>query len=215
MSLAILVDQDVTWQQDKSGYRRVLVPPAPEKLKVIHDLVAGVTGFDEKRGDQLVVETLPFETTLLLEPPALPAAPQTSKQPAPKLGPIQLSPQMLTIGGGAVAALVVGLIVLRGLRGRKRGGGVSMSAALPGGEPGTSGTQALAEPGIEAQLETQLAERDAAQRKSEMQVLSSLKLAPVITKTAEVLAKHLREKIKQEPDVSAQILRTWIREDEN
>jgi flagellar biosynthesis/type III secretory pathway M-ring protein FliF/YscJ len=46
-------------------------------------------------------------------------------------------------------------------------------------------------------------------------VLSSLKLAPVITKTAEVLAKHLREKIKQEPDVSAQILRTWIREDEN
>ncbi len=215
MSLAILVDQDVTWQQDKSGYHRVLVPPTPEKLKVIHDLVAGVTGFDEKRGDQLVVETLPFETTLLLEPPALPAAPQTSKQVVPKLGPVQLSPQMLMIGGGALAALVVGFIILRLLSRGKRRGGVSTQAALPAGEPGTSGAQALAGPGIEEQLETQLAERDAAQQKSEMQVLSSLKLAPVITKTAEVLAKHLREKIKQEPDVSAQILRTWIREDEN
>jgi len=45
-------------------------------------------------------------------------------------------------------------------------------------------------------------------------VLSSLKLAPVITKKAEVLAKHLREKITKEPEVSAQILRTWIREEE-
>jgi flagellar biosynthesis/type III secretory pathway M-ring protein FliF/YscJ len=34
----------------------------------------------------------------------------------------------------------------------------------------------------------------------------------VITKTAEILAKHLREKIKSEPDVSAQVLRTWIHE---
>jgi flagellar biosynthesis/type III secretory pathway M-ring protein FliF/YscJ len=45
-------------------------------------------------------------------------------------------------------------------------------------------------------------------------VLSSLKLAPVITKTAEVLAKHLREKIAKEPEVSAQVLRTWLHEDE-
>ena len=37
----------------------------------------------------------------------------------------------------------------------------------------------------------------------------------MITKKAEVLAKHLREKIAKEPEVSAQILRTWIREEEN
>ena len=37
----------------------------------------------------------------------------------------------------------------------------------------------------------------------------------VITKTAEVLAKHLREKIKAEPEVSAQVLRTWINEDDD
>jgi flagellar biosynthesis/type III secretory pathway M-ring protein FliF/YscJ len=48
----------------------------------------------------------------------------------------------------------------------------------------------------------------------EADALNALKLSPVITKAAEVMAKHLREKIKQEPDVNAQILRTWIREEE-
>ena len=38
------------------------------------------------------------------------------------------------------------------------------------------------------------------------EALSSLKLAPVITKKAEVFAKHLREKIAKEPEMSAQIL---------
>src|SRR5205807_10072341 len=45
MSLAVLVDQEVTWQKEQAGYKRVLVPPPPEKLKVIRDLVAGTTGF--------------------------------------------------------------------------------------------------------------------------------------------------------------------------
>ena len=74
MSLAVLVDQSVTWEKDGKAIRRVLVPPTPETLKIIHDLVAGVTGFNQERGDQLVIETLPFESTLLLEPPVRPGA---------------------------------------------------------------------------------------------------------------------------------------------
>jgi flagellar biosynthesis/type III secretory pathway M-ring protein FliF/YscJ len=53
------------------------------------------------------------------------------------------------------------------------------------------------------------------QQKMDDQALASLKLAPVITKKGEVLAKHLREKIAKEPDISVQILRSWIREEEN
>ena len=52
------------------------------------------------------------------------------------------------------------------------------------------------------------------QQKMEAQALNALNLTPVITKTAEVLAKHLREKIKHEPETPAQVLRTWIREEE-
>jgi flagellar biosynthesis/type III secretory pathway M-ring protein FliF/YscJ len=67
---------------------------------------------------------------------------------------------------------------------------------------------------LEDQIESQLAERDALQAKMDAQALSSLKLAPVITKKAEVFAKHLRDKISKEPDISVQILRSWIREEE-
>ena len=85
MSLAVLVDQAVRWEGEGAASHRVLVPPPPETLKTIRDLVAGVTGFDEHRGDQLVVETLPFESSLNAEPPTAfkPAAqPKTPKQPA-------------------------------------------------------------------------------------------------------------------------------------
>jgi len=71
MSLAVLVDQSVHWEGDGAAKHRVLVPPAPETLKTIKDLVAGITGFNEARGDQLIVETLPFESSLNSEPPKI------------------------------------------------------------------------------------------------------------------------------------------------
>ncbi len=69
MSLAVLVDQEVSWEGQNNAFHRVLTPPTPEKLKVVKDVVAAATGFNADRGDQLVVDTLPFETTLLTEPP--------------------------------------------------------------------------------------------------------------------------------------------------
>ena len=86
MSVAVLVDQDVTWERTEPAYKRVLVPPSPEKLKIIRDLVAGVTGFNAERGDQLIVETLPFETTLQIEPPPSRRARRRRPAPAPAAG---------------------------------------------------------------------------------------------------------------------------------
>jgi flagellar M-ring protein FliF len=223
MSLAVLVDQDVTWEKDKNGFKRVLVPPTPEKLKVIHDLVAGITGFSPERGDQLVIETLPFETTLLLEPPGgLPgvAAPNKPGIPAGGLAlPLSLDKKTLLIGGGVLASLLV-LAIVAFLLGRKRR---NMNASSTVSSPATlqsagahGASAALPAPSqAESQMESQLAERDALQAQMDAQALSSLKLAPVITKKAEVFAKHLREKIAKEPDISVQILRNWIREEEN
>ena len=215
MSLAVLVDNDLTWQQERTGYRRVLAPPTPEKLKVIRDLVAGITGFSAERGDQLVIESLPFESTLLMEPPALPGAPATTPQaPASRL-PIQLDRRTISIGGGAAGSLLLLLVFLLFRRSRRpRAAAGGMPAALPAGGSTSESTdlQTTGVPGED--FETRLAERNALEQKMEAQVLSSLKLAPVITKTAEVLAKHLREKIAKEPEVSAQILRTWIHEED-
>ena len=205
MSLAVLVDQDVTWEKDKTAFQRVLVPPTPEKLKVIRDLVAGITGFSPDRGDQLVIETLPFENTLLLEPPLPPNAGIPGKPGAPVAGlPLTLDRKTLLMGGGALGGLLLlGIVVsLFRRKGRRASGGSSVStpASLPAAASASSA--ALAAPGqVENQMESQLAERDALQAKADAQALSSLKLAPVITKKAEVFAKHLRDKIAKEPEI--------------
>jgi flagellar M-ring protein FliF len=217
MSLAVLVDQSVTWQKDGKATRRVLVPPTPETMKIIHDLVAGVTGFNQERGDQLVIETLPFESTLLLEPPDAPGAAPATPKPTGVAGlPIQINRQTLVIGGCAAAGtIVIGLLFAGLLRGkREKAAAVTAAAELTAGESAAA-RAALAASKAEQDMEAQLAERDALQQKADAQVLTNLKLAPVITKKAEVLAKHLREKITKEPEVSAQILRTWIREEES
>jgi flagellar M-ring protein FliF len=216
MSLAVLVDQSVTWQKEGTGMKKVLVPPTPETMKIIHDVVAGVTGFNQDRGDQLVIETLPFESTLEIEPPAIPGATVAPPKPTGMSAlPIPMDRKTLTIGGGALAGvIVIGFLLVKLLRKRNKKKAEAAMAAELAAADSPAARAALSASHARQDLEEQLAERDALQQKSDAQVLSSLKLAPVITKKAEVLAKHLREKITKEPDVSAQILRTWIREEE-
>jgi len=216
MSLAVLVDYELSWQKDKSGYHRILAAPGADKLKVVRDLVTGVTGFSAERGDQITVESLPFETTLTLEPP------QPLPAPVRPPGPfgLPLDRKVLPIAAGAaLGLLVLGFVAALLLRGRSNAPRreVALQPALPPGPEG-AGHAAPALPAasgsVEQQLESKLAERDALQQKLEAQALDALNLTPVITKTAEVLAKHLREKIKQAPETPAQVLRTWIREEE-
>ena len=216
MSLAVLVDQDVTWAPEKSGFRRLLAPPSPEKLKVLRELVAGITGFNAERGDQLVIESLPFENTLLLEPPASSGSGQTPAVPSHTTPPLRFDWRVVTMwGAGAIGVLALVLVTMRFVRRKKQVAvDVTSGTELPPGSPPSPCLPAAPAASVEDQLEAQLAERAALEKKLEAQALSSLKLAPVITKTAEVLAKHLREKITKEPEVSAQVLRTWIREEE-
>jgi flagellar M-ring protein FliF len=216
ISLAVLVDQSVTWEKDGKGMKKVLVPPTSETLKIIHDVVAGATGFSQDRGDQLVIETLPFESTLEIEPPVVPGSVPATPKPTGIAGlPIELNRKTLLIGGGAAAGLIVAgflLAILRRKR-KKRAGAATTPGELGAGDT-PAGRAAFSGAHGENDLEAQLAERDALQQKSDAQMLSSLKLAPVITKKAEVLAKHLRERIAKDPEVASQILRAWIREEE-
>jgi len=173
-----------------------------------------VTGFNAERGDQLVIETLPFENTLSLEAPGAPGP----AKPAPPPSTLRLDQNTLIIAGGAVLALIVlGLVATMLSRRRTSAGTAAVTGppALPAAEGSIAAPGALRGSALEQQMESKLAERDALQQRMEAQALNSLKLSPVITKKAEVFAKHLREKIKTEPEVSAQILRTWIREEEN
>jgi flagellar M-ring protein FliF len=237
MSLAVLVDQDLSWQRDRTGVKRVLIPPSAEKLKAIRDLVAGITGFDEKRGDQIAVETLPFESTLSTEPPR-PDVPAT-----PPASDLRHMDQRIWIGAGIVVGVLL-LLAVFVLRSRRRATvTVSAPAELPAAVPGDvpAPTSAAGPPAVQAaeveapateepeeqlaaldrpaqtpeeDLAARLAARDVLEQQLEAQALKSLTLAPVITKTGEILARHLREKIGKNPEVSAQVLRTWIRDEE-
>lgn len=68
VSVSVLLDNDVEWQGTGANRKKVIVPPTPERVKSIHDLVAGVVGFSQERGDQIVVEVLPFEMNLHGDP---------------------------------------------------------------------------------------------------------------------------------------------------
>jgi len=70
LSAAVLLDYAVSFEGTGEDQKRVLTPPDPEKIEAIRALVAGAIGLDTTRGDQLTVQTLPFESTLQIGNPA-------------------------------------------------------------------------------------------------------------------------------------------------
>lgn len=201
ISTAVLVDQSIRWEGSGAKAKKILVPPSAEVLKGVHDVVAGIIGFSEQRGDQIIVETLPFENTLEAEPPGLPAAPV--KQAPPRFD----FKNPFVLGGGALVVLLIIALVFVLLRRAPSAAArdmappaIGQAAATAAGEPVKS---------IEHQMEEQIADISAQQAQFEAEALSRIKL-PVNTKKTEILAKHIRESVKKDPVSATNVLRTWI-----
>ncbi|HEX4594972.1 MAG TPA: flagellar basal-body MS-ring/collar protein FliF [Bryobacteraceae bacterium] len=207
MSVALLVDSDVRWEGSGDKAKRIVQPPTPEKLKTIHDLVAGVIGFSTERGDQLVVESLPFESTLNPEPVTLAPRP-TSAAPVSQLDQL-LKNKYVMIGAGAGVLVLVVLVVvaMKFVRFGKNRGAAEMDGQL--------GSGATASPmDLGKQIEATLAEQAALRQRQETEALNALKLPPV-TKKAEVLTKHIAEQAKKDTAPMAHVLRAWMSEAKN
>jgi flagellar M-ring protein FliF len=206
LSVALLVDSDVRWEGTGDKAKRIVQPPTPEKLKAIHDLVAGVIGFSAERGDQLVVESLPFESTLNPEPVSM------APRPAPT-APVSALDQLLKnkyvmIGAGA-GVLVLLIVVVVAIKFTRFGGsrGVEMDGQLPAGGGGSPID-------LGRQIENTLAEQAVLRQKQETDALNALKL-PLVTKKAEVLTKHIAEQAKKDTTPMAHVLRAWMSEAKN
>ncbi|MBX5496342.1 MAG: flagellar M-ring protein FliF [Bryobacteraceae bacterium] len=213
LSVAVLLDQDVTWQGTGPQAKRVLVPPSPERLKVIRDVVAGVVGLRPERGDQLTVETLPFESTLKSEPPPGPPPPPAGlRVPEWLERALKTTSLPVLIGIGAATLIVlIGLIaavLIRSRRKRKLKVEMRQSVEAPSdrAELPSSETTDFGE-----QIEAQIADNAALQEAQEAEILKSLKAPPVARKT-EALKKHLVEQASKDPVAMAQIVRTWLSE---
>ena len=217
ISVSVLIDQQVRWQGTGAKAKRVIEPPSPEKLKTIKDLLAGVIGVSADRGDQVLVETLPFDATLNSEPPPPPAAgsPLAPSKFPQWLAPYVTDPKMLMIGAGAIVGVVLvlaALIFMIFRRKKPAKGSVQTTAALPG----HAIAGAIAGPGgqdvVRSQIQDKLAAQQALQAQAEESALLNLKLPTVSSKKSEVLVKHLRESVTKDTPGSANILRSWLTE---
>ncbi len=201
LSVALLVDSDVRWEGSGAKAKRVVEAPSKDKLKTIHDLVAGVIGFSAERGDQLVVETLPFESTL--NPEQTPATPKPAPLPPETWLDQALKSKYLPVAGGVGAVLLLAMFFLvfkLARRGSNGGVDVELNPQLTAGGAPEDFNQ---------KLESQMAEQTAQRQKQEADALNALKL-PAVTKKTEVLTKHIGEQAKKDSTAMAHVLRSWM-----
>jgi flagellar biosynthesis/type III secretory pathway M-ring protein FliF/YscJ len=154
-------------------------------LKTIRDLVAGVTGFNAERGDQLIVETLPFERSLKAAPPPTFNASKPVKNPPWLDFANKYRDLWAPVGIGLAVLLILTKSVFRFTRRRQ----VPKDAELP--------------PELEAPSEqTELSPTDVAIAKARVP------LPPV----SHELADRILPIVKRDPAVTANVLRMWLQE---
>jgi flagellar M-ring protein FliF len=220
ITVSVLLDQKVRWEGKGKAVKLVPIPPTPETIKAVHDLVAGVTGFVQERGDQITVESLPFESTLDQEPPG---AGDASGKTKPGDWKELLKNKTLLIGAGVGVLLVMLLGGAAFMLLRKKKPTTPAQAAALAAPAKANATvaleQAKAKAALEAasaaeQMEAALAERVAEQQKADLAAIAALKLPTVSTKKTEILTKEIRDTTKKDPAVSAHVLQTWLHESE-
>jgi len=202
VSTAVLVDQTVRWDGVGLKAKKTLIPPSADVLKGVHDIVAGITGFTEQRGDQITVETLPFETTLEAEPPPAPAIPVKQVPPGWNIK------QPTVIGGAAIFILLAAALMYISLR--KRHARAATDVSPPAIGKASSGL-VDGKTAADHQMEQQLAENEAHQSQLESEALNRLKL-PASTRKTEVLVKHIRDSVHKDSVNATNVLRSWISE---
>lgn len=192
MSLSVLVGQPAHWEGEGKARRRVVLPPSAETLKSIRELVAGVTGFNPDRGDQLIVETLPFESTTEADPGQI-STKSTARTPGPQwLEFIMKYQTTLMIAVGLLTGFSFLLwIALKLMPGRKKLETPEISPELP-------------------QLRADYAPPHP------MHPLADRALAPLVPSNPALLAAdeeaadRIRALAQSEPGVAANVLRMWI-----
>jgi flagellar M-ring protein FliF len=203
MSVSILLDQRVNWEGSGAKRKRVLVAQSPEVIKAIREVVTGATGLNTARGDQLIVESLPFESTLTEEPP-LQAAPVATAKPLRRTQLEELiQNRVLVISIAAASLLLVIVRVVLVLIGRRKNRAASLSRVpaldMPVAEAGMQGVAtALPAPYAEA-----------------ASLAAQPELPPVEEPRpprSEQLVQQIRELVGQNSRVPAAVLRTWVRE---
>ncbi|MBC8164479.1 MAG: flagellar M-ring protein FliF [Bryobacteraceae bacterium] len=200
ISASVLLDQNVRWELRDGKQQRVLVPPSAESVKAIHDVVSAAVGLLPSRGDQLVIESLPFESTLELAPPPVPA---NGKQPAPSKKDNVLALDWrdwrVMVGAGGALLVLFALVMLM-KRMFKRKPKVAITQSVDTG----------ARQGVVAGAETPAGEATASTGRYLQQAQDQAGQSARMNK----LLEDIRTTIDADPSLAANVMRTWLTEDE-
>jgi flagellar M-ring protein FliF len=201
VSIAVLVDQNVTWQKEGTKTVKVLVPPPPETIKIIRDVVTSAAGLKTERDDLLTVESLPFESTLNSEPPTPSASTPARESDLNFWQNMNRNRNYLLITAGAVALLLLGVrglfvLVFRASRRKRR---VEVAEQQPTLEQATAaGAKALgASPSSVPQV------YQAAQH-------TALPATGPGAGADNSLVVQIRDSVRQNSDLTVSVVRNWL-----
>jgi len=195
LSVSVLIDQEVHFEGSGAQAKRVLIPPTPERIKVIHDLAAAAVGFNMERGDQLIVESLPFESTVNLEAPG--AGPAPVEAPLSPMEQLKKNPKMLYGAAGGAAVVLAGVVFLV----------FKMLKKLPPPAQ-VRPAESLPPAGAEAASAQKLGASD-----TWAPSLGASSLPALAPARIEVLTNQIRETAQKDGEICAGVLRGWLREE--
>jgi flagellar M-ring protein FliF len=205
MSVALLIDHAVRWET-KNGQRvRTVVPHSPEALKTIRDVASAAVGLNSERGDQMVVESLAFESTVAWEPNQAPDKQPANPQTA--IPPISFNDPRVLIAAAAGGLLLLGLMFLAfRAKKKKRRAAVTMTPAIPGSSEPKGLPQADGDG-------TRNGLSDQADARALLEEQQKLKLRPPQTQKGEVLVAYARDAVTANAPSAAGVIRNWLREE--
>ena len=176
------------------GDARAPAPRPAEDVEKIRRVVMGAVGFNEKRGDEVTVVEVAFDTSAADRERALLDSAPPAAAPVASPGAFAIDRTWILAGAGAVAFIVVAWLVLRVLaRGRAR---VELADSLAAGEAPAPAPARAAVPraAMAPRAPTQLVSDDVLALSQEREDIRQKALAMAST----------------EPEATAQLLRAWL-----
>jgi flagellar M-ring protein FliF len=207
ISAAVLVDYVLESEGEGEQRKRTLQARPAEKIDAIRELVAAAIGLDPARGDQLIVQTMPFETTLQLQKQDLEmTAPGSEPGSGQILDRLRQDP-MLMVGAGVAVLLLVGAAVWMMKRSRKKPsvevqrGQTALPTAASGAGPGE-----LADQGGVARVARPHAAGDLAAARA-------MVVPQLLSPRHDTLVREVHEIVNKDTELSAGILHGWLVEE--